>query len=68
MSSQDLEYFRTRAATERALASTAERADVAAIHEELARQYEALVENEALRPPLSLAEPFRRYARIALRP
>ena len=45
----DLEYYRQRAAAERELAQAAERADVAAIHEELARQYEALAEHPELR-------------------
>jgi hypothetical protein len=50
MSSKDIEYYRQRAADERALALKAERSEVAAIHEELARQYEALVDNAELRP------------------
>ena len=50
MSETDIEYYRRRAATERAMAATAERANVKAIHEELARQYEALVEQVELRP------------------
>lgn len=43
MSLDDIEYFRGRAAVERALAGKASDAGVAAIHEELARGYEALV-------------------------
>ena len=43
MSLDDLEYFRSRAAVERALAKKASDASVAAIHEQLARGYEALV-------------------------
>lgn len=54
MSSIDIEYYRERAETERRLAAASERADVAAIHEELARQYEALVETDALRPPFRI--------------
>ena len=50
MTTEDVEYYRQRAATELKLASTVERADVAIIHEELARQYQALVEQEELRP------------------
>ena len=50
MSQDDAEYYRRRAATERARAKEAERADIAAIHEELARLYEALVDQEELRP------------------
>lgn len=54
MSSEDLEYYRQRAAAELQLASAAERADVAFIHEELARQYQALVERKELRPILGI--------------
>jgi hypothetical protein len=53
----DVEYYRQRAAAERALAKNADRADVAAIHDELARQYEALVNRAELRPTLRLAFP-----------
>ena len=55
MPSDDTEYYRQRAVDERALALRAERRDVAAIHEELARQYQALVDQAELRPTL----PFR---------
>ena len=51
MSPTDLEYYRCRASTERALAKTSERAKVSAIHEELARQCEALLQHAELRPP-----------------
>ena len=50
MSGEDVEYYRQRAAAELELASAAERADVAFIHEELARQYQALIERKELRP------------------
>lgn len=50
MSESDTRYYRERAATERAMAVAAERQDVREIHEELARQYEALVEQAVLRP------------------
>lgn len=53
MDPADLEYYRYRAATERALSKAAGRANVSAIHEELARQYEALVQHAELRPPPS---------------
>lgn len=46
----DIEYYRRRASAERELARSAESADVAEIHDELARQYEALIEQEELRP------------------
>ena len=55
MQISDVEYYRQRASAERELARDAERADVAAIHEELARQYEALVNRAELRPTLRLA-------------
>jgi hypothetical protein len=55
MSSENISYYRQRAETERAHAKSSERANVAAIHEELARLYDALVEHQELRPPLRLA-------------
>ena len=55
MSVEDTEYFKARASTERALAETAASKDIAAIHEELARQYEALVEPAAIRPKLHIS-------------
>lgn len=63
MSPVDLEYYRQRAVTERELARASERANVAEIHDELARQYQALVDHEELRPPPSLAPLFRRCER-----
>ena len=57
MSSEDTEYYRQRAVAERAMALKADRQDVAAIHEELARQYEALVDQAELRPALSFRLP-----------
>ena len=57
MHTEDLEYYRARAAAERALAQASENADVAAIHEELANQYEALVEQADLRPTLRIVVP-----------
>ena len=57
MSSSDVEYYRQRASAERALAEGARRANVAAIHDELARQYEALVNRAELRPSLRIAFP-----------
>ena len=41
----DIEYYRRRAAAERRNATLAER-NAAKIHEELARRYEALIEQE----------------------
>jgi hypothetical protein len=64
MPTHNLEYYRQRAAAERALAKISGRANVAAIHEELAVQYEALVEQAQLRPTLRLifGKPFAGHA------
>ena len=58
----DTDYYRRRAVDERAMALKAERQDVAAIHQELARQYQALVDQAALRPTLHASAPIRRSA------
>ncbi len=50
----DVEYYRRRATQERKMALKAERQDVAAIHEELARQYDALATEPQLRPRLHI--------------
>jgi hypothetical protein len=50
MTSTDTAYYRQRAVTERALAKATKNQNVAAIHEELARQYQALVDQIELRP------------------
>jgi pyridoxine/pyridoxamine 5'-phosphate oxidase len=50
MSESETEYYRRRAAEERAMALKSERSDVAAIHQELAKQYQALVDQAQLRP------------------
>ena len=65
MSSDDLNYYRQRAITERVNAKLASRMDVAEIHEELARLYDALIEHETLRPVLSIHFP---SAQLAERP
>lgn len=57
MSSNDTEYYRRRANDERRLALQADRQNVAAIHEELARQYQALVDQAELRPTLPIIIP-----------
>ena len=54
MSSNDTEYYRQRAVDERAMALRSDRREVAAIHEELAKQYQALVDKAELRPTLSI--------------
>lgn len=59
MSSNDTEYYRQRAITERELAKASTRSNVAAIHEELARQYDALVEHAELRQGPSIVERHR---------
>lgn len=55
MPSKDIDYYRARAETERRLAAEAANEEVAEIHEELAIQYEALVERADLRPTLHIA-------------
>ena len=45
----DIEYFRARAAQEREAAADAAQSNVAAIHEELARLYDALADQPELR-------------------
>lgn len=62
MASNDTEYWRRRATAERELALASERQDVAEIHAELARQYDALVEQAELRPTLSINWGARRTA------
>ena len=54
MSDEDTSYYRQRAVAERALALRAERKNVREIHEELARQYEALVDQAELRSTLRI--------------
>ncbi len=51
MSDHDARYYRERAATERAMALASERQEVREIHEELARQYDALVEQATFDQP-----------------
>ena len=69
MSPEETGYYRERAQQERAKANKSARKDVAEIHEELARLYEALIEVDAgsqpfiwllinrlrFRPPFSLS-------------
>jgi hypothetical protein len=57
MQPKDVVYYRARALAERRLAQASENAEVAAIHEELAIQYEALVEQADLRPTLHIIAP-----------
>lgn len=53
----DYRYYRERAATERAMALASQQREVREIHEELARQYDALVEQAELRPTVSIGLP-----------
>lgn len=55
--SSDTSYYRQRAVDERAMALAADRQNVREIHEELARQYDALVEQAELRPTFSILVP-----------
>ena len=55
--SDDTDYYRERARVERQLAQDVSQAKVAAIHEELARSYEALVSEVELRPRQRLSIP-----------
>jgi len=52
--SEDIIYYRERAKTERERAKASNNADIADIHEELARLYDALIEHETLRPALHI--------------
>ena len=49
MTSDDIEYYRARSIEEHLAAADASQSNVAAIHEELARLYEALAEQPELR-------------------
>ena len=53
MSKADAAYYRRRAREERDRAKQATQADVAAIHEEFAQQYEALAEGEKPTPSVA---------------
>ena len=52
MPSNDANYYRQRAIKEQEMALESDRKNVAAIHEELAKQYQALVDQAELRPKL----------------
>jgi len=55
--SDNTEYYRQRARIERKLAKEVSHANVAAIHEELARLYEALISEADLQPKQRLSIP-----------
>ncbi len=59
MSSSDTKYYRARAITERELALATDRQNVAEIHKELAKLYQALVDQAELRPTLRIVFPDR---------
>ena len=50
MTTEDTAYYRRRAQQERERAKQAKLADAAAIHEDLAKQYDTLAEHPDLRP------------------
>ena len=52
MDERDVAYYRQRAITERRMAFEAGRSDVAAVHEELAKHYQALVDRRQSRDAL----------------
>lgn len=54
MDENNVEYYRQRAITSRRMAEAASEPYVAAIHLELARQYQALVNDKPLGPILSI--------------
>ena len=62
MSPRNADYYRQRVITERAMAAASGRADVAVIHEELARQYEALIDQVELRPTFLMDEVENRHS------
>lgn len=53
----DIEYYRQRATAERRLALETSQQNVAEIHEELARQYQGLIDHAELRPKVSFELP-----------
>ena len=55
MNQDDRDYYRHRAMTSLRMAEEARDDYVAAIHLELARQYQALADNKVLRPKLRIA-------------
>ena len=57
MSPVDKEYYRARATEEREQAMAADRRNVAEIHLELARLYDALADEPKFRPTLSIVTP-----------
>ena len=54
MAPTDIDYYRRRAAQEREASGLASKQNVTEVHLELARAYEALLENAEMRPALRL--------------
>ena len=50
----DIEYYKVRAAAERAMAAATNRKNVAAVHEDLARLYQGLAEKAESGPTLRI--------------
>jgi hypothetical protein len=67
MSPDDVNYYRERAIQSREAALKADSQDVAAIHEELARLYDALLAQPELRPKLSIRSGPRAASAVAQR-
>lgn len=65
MSQDDTRYYRQRGVTQRAMALAAERQNVREIHEELARNYEALAKRAEPRPALRIVVPEDRAEAVA---
>lgn len=65
MDKQDIAYYRRRAIDERYRALEASRSEVAEIHLELARQYQALVDQAELQHARQGANPFGQWPAAA---
>jgi hypothetical protein len=68
MASDDVAYYRQRAISERVNARNADRAEIAEIHEELVRLYDALIEYEQLRPTLRFQQSIASRSRLFSHP
>jgi hypothetical protein len=62
MQLRDVAYYRERAAAERRLAEASRNPNAAAVHEELARKYEALLAEANVRSTLSIVAASKRSA------
>ena len=59
MSHADIAYYRARAIEEREHSLASNRKNVAEVHLELARLYDALVDESAIRPSMKIVAPKR---------